>query len=61
MTEPKKPLLDRLRTGVYGLDRIYLCFEAADEIELLINALWKACGDDEDLVKAYIHSQRGGE
>jgi hypothetical protein len=26
--------------------------------ELLMNALWKACGDDEEVVKATIESQR---
>ena len=30
-----RPLVERLRTGVYGLDRIALCAEAADEIERL--------------------------
>lgn len=30
------------------------------EIQLLRNALWKACGDDEDVVNATIESQRGG-
>lgn len=29
------------------------------EIEVLTNALWKACGDDEEVVKATIESQRG--
>jgi muconolactone delta-isomerase len=28
------------------------------ENELLMNALWKACGDDEEVVKATIESQR---
>ena len=25
--------------------------------EVLLNALWKSCGDDEETVKAYIESQ----
>jgi hypothetical protein len=28
------------------------------ENELLMNALWKACGDDEEVVNATIESQR---
>jgi hypothetical protein len=28
------------------------------ENEVLLNALWKACGDDEDVVNATIESQR---
>ena len=28
------------------------------ENEVLMNALWKACGDDEEVVKAAIESQR---
>jgi len=28
-------IVSRLRTGVYGIDRIPLCIEAADEIEIL--------------------------
>lgn len=28
------------------------------ENELLMNALWKACGDDEEVVNANIESQR---
>lgn len=32
---PVRPLVDRLRTGVYGIDRIALCAEAADEIDRL--------------------------
>ncbi len=39
--------------------------KAADELrrlhaenDLLMNALWKACGDDEEVVKATIESQR---
>lgn len=55
----EEDLVARLRGGVYGTDRIALCAEAADRLELLTNALWKACGDDEDMVNAYIDSQRG--
>lgn len=28
------------------------------EIQVLRNALWKACGDDEEAVNSYIESQR---
>lgn len=41
-----------------------LCGEAAAELcrlehnnRVLMDALWKACGDDEDVVNAYIESQ----
>ena len=34
-----RPLVERLRTGVYGTDRIALCAEAADEIDRLLAAL----------------------
>ena len=33
--------------------------EAHKEIDVLRNALWKACGDDEAVVNDYIESQRG--
>ena len=39
-----RPLVERLRSGVYGTNRIPLCDEAADEIERLRAALagWRA-------------------
>lgn len=33
--------------------------KCAAENLVLTNALWKACGDDEDVVNATIESQRG--
>ena len=40
------------------------CHKAAAELlrlqhnnEVLMNALWKACGDDEEMVNGYIESQ----
>lgn len=35
MTTQKPDIVERLRDGVYGLNRIELCKEAADEIERL--------------------------
>lgn len=37
----KADIVQRLRGGVYGLDRIALCHEAADEIERLRDYEWK--------------------
>ena len=46
-SEPARPLLERLRSGVYGINRIALCTEAADEIERL-----RATGNGVDPVAA---------
>lgn len=35
MTVKTEDIVKRLRTGVYGINRIELCSEAADEIEKL--------------------------
>lgn len=37
MSTQKPDIVERLRDGVYGLNRIELCKEAADEIERLRN------------------------
>lgn len=59
-------IVSRLKTGVYGIDRIPLCLEAAQEIELLRAAViamaedgWLYCGVEgpseaqEQCLKAY--------
>jgi len=39
IVEETKDIVERLRYGVYGINRIELCKEAADEIERLIDKL----------------------
>ena len=50
---PVRPLVARLRHGVYGIDRIPLCKEAANEIERLRAALAKANEQAEHFERAW--------
>lgn len=59
-------LIERLETGVYGINRIALCAEAAahmrrldDALMALNEALWKQCADDEQIVRDAVESQGG--
>lgn len=39
-------------------DEVRAAAQQADELQLYKNALWKACGDNEETVNAYLDSQR---
>jgi len=63
-TQPKAITLAQGLVHRNRLIRESTCIDAADELrrlehnnEVLMNALWKACGDDQEVVNATIESQ----
>lgn len=65
MDDLMQPEALRLASELFALGYGGTCSLAAAELrrlhkenELLMNALWKACGDDEEVVNATIESQR---